>query len=459
MCDTMVALSNATLDGSVIFAKNSDRQPNEPLLTIRVPRRRYGAGEKLKCTYIEIEQARETYEVLLLKPSWMWGAEMGGNEFGLNIGNEAVFTLEKQGPESLLGMDLLRLALERCQRSEQAVDLIVELLDRYGQGGNCGYEKKFFYHNSFLIADTESAWVLETAGKYWAAQKVKDVRSISNRLSIGSEFDRAHPDLIKNAVAKGWCKKEADFNFARCYTNRLITRFSGANRRESNAGCVLETEKGQITPATMKKILRSHEPGEEGRQFERHMLSSVCMHAGFIFGDHTTGSYVAHLKGDRYTYRLTGGSTPCLALYKPYWMTAAENFTFDEAAEKEALAFWLKRERLHRAVLENRVADLSGYLAERDQLESSLENKLATLARGSGENESAGGGRAVSEEELNRLMDDALQAENDLLDRVLARAEKSSKTGQVKGNPYFKYYWKQKNRKLFEMMGDLAGIP
>ena len=30
MCDTMVALSNSTKDGSVIFAKNSDRQPNEP---------------------------------------------------------------------------------------------------------------------------------------------------------------------------------------------------------------------------------------------------------------------------------------------------------------------------------------------------------------------------------------------------------------------------------------------
>ena len=29
MCDTMVALGNATADGSVIFAKNSDREANE----------------------------------------------------------------------------------------------------------------------------------------------------------------------------------------------------------------------------------------------------------------------------------------------------------------------------------------------------------------------------------------------------------------------------------------------
>ncbi len=78
MCDTMVALGNSTKDGTVIFAKNSDRQPNEPLLSVRIPpRRTYPKGSKLKCTYITIDQARETYDVMLLKPSWMWGCGDG----------------------------------------------------------------------------------------------------------------------------------------------------------------------------------------------------------------------------------------------------------------------------------------------------------------------------------------------------------------------------------------------
>ena len=33
----------------------------------------------LQCTYIEIEQAAETLAVVLSKPAWMWGAEMGAN--------------------------------------------------------------------------------------------------------------------------------------------------------------------------------------------------------------------------------------------------------------------------------------------------------------------------------------------------------------------------------------------
>ena len=112
MCDTFVALPSTTTDGSIIFGKNSDREPNEAQALEYYPAQIYPNGDTLQCTYMEIPQAKKTHAMMLSRPFWMWGAEMGANEKGVVIGNEAVWTkmsLARKG--GLTGMDLLRLAL------------------------------------------------------------------------------------------------------------------------------------------------------------------------------------------------------------------------------------------------------------------------------------------------------------------------------------------------------------
>ena len=233
MCDTFVALADATADGSVILAKNSDREPNEAHEVVLVPAQDHEAGATVRCTYLEIAQVPRTHAVLLAKPYWIWGAEMGANEHGVVIGNEAVFTkVPHEDVDGLIGMDLLRLALERAATAEEAVEVITGLLEQHGQGGSCGHTSDLRYDNSFLVADPGGAWVVETAGREWAAQRVDSVRSISNAITLGRDADIVSTGLVRHAVDNGWSRSATQFDFSRDYSDFLYTRFSDARTRQ-----------------------------------------------------------------------------------------------------------------------------------------------------------------------------------------------------------------------------------
>lgn len=59
MCDTLVAVGNATADGTVILAKNSDREANEAQALTYVRRAKHRPGATVRCTYVEIRRCRK----------------------------------------------------------------------------------------------------------------------------------------------------------------------------------------------------------------------------------------------------------------------------------------------------------------------------------------------------------------------------------------------------------------
>lgn len=354
MCDTLGKIGQTR----AFFAKNSDRSPNEVQVMEHHPRKQDLSG-MVNCTYISIPQKENTYEVLISRPAWMWGAEMGVNEFGLCIGNEAVFTKGAYGKTGLTGMDLVRLALERSQTAKEALELLISLLETYGQGGNCGFDHDFYYDNAFLIMDRRELFVLETAGKQWV-YKQYDHAGISNRLSIGADAD-------------GYSGGKA-FDFCRRFTEPVYTTFSGsARRRQQTCSGLIGIE----SLAGCMDALRGHDRNVRN-PFGQGCVSSVCMHYGGLVGDHTTASMAVSLEKTRTVVWSTGSSTPCVSLFKP-WLFGTENILpvvppDDRAGE----AYWMGAEQFRRSLLGKKLP--AEYYAQRNELQNQWLEKAEQLS-------------------------------------------------------------------------------
>lgn len=423
MCDTFVATAGYTADGAVIFGKNSDREPNEAQAIVRIPRMQHETRE-LRTTYITIPQVPETYEVLLSKPFQMWGAEMGANEHGLVIGNEAVFTRIKipRKNDGLTGMDMIRLALERTRSADAALGLITELIEQYGQDACGGYtDRGFFYHNSFIIADPDGALVLESAGRHWVAARVNGFRSISNGLTIDGEFDYSSKGVIDFAKQQGWTPRGRDFSFREAFSDSFFTYFSKCRVRQSLSTKLGHARTGDLDAAGAMAILRSHGDRGEGPQFDPAGadMGSLCLHAtGLTTPSQTTGSLVAELrKGRPSSFWLTGTAAPCLSIFRPFFLPGT-NLRAGDVLEPGAApddSLWWKFERLHRRALKNYEAVYATLERDRAALESDFlaQEKIYTT-------------RGASANELSAFSQEAGERADALLDRWLATLSQAS---------------------------------
>ena len=90
----------------------------------------------------------------------------------------------------LIGMDLVRLGLERARSAEEALDILIDLLTVHGQGGIADAAHQESYDSSFLIADPRHAFVLDTSGTDFAAAPFSKGTAISNRLTVGPDSTR-----------------------------------------------------------------------------------------------------------------------------------------------------------------------------------------------------------------------------------------------------------------------------
>jgi dipeptidase len=340
-CDTLVATATGTADRSVIFAKNSDRLPDECQHLRAYPARDWDKDAILRCQYVSVPQVRHTHRVLGSQPFWLWGFEHGVNERGVVIGNEAIWTKAPRQQVGLLGMDLIRLGLERGGTAREALDVMAALLEKYGQGGSPRHNdpKAACYDSSFILADPAEAWVLETSGRDWVAQRIQGVYSISNAPCLGSDFELASAAL----------RDRKGLDFARDLGDYTAHPQTSGQTRCKRSRQLLEKSAGQIGVADMMAMLRDHggaadaeKPGESG--------PTICMHPGT---GQTAASMVAHLHKDG-VIAWCSLVTPCIGIFLPFFVDASVSDALTQGGARfVASSPWWRVKRLLDRAAEN----------------------------------------------------------------------------------------------------------
>jgi hypothetical protein len=356
VCDTLCVRTGT----GMLFGKNSDRPVDEAQVVEWCVGR--AAGRSLATQYLTID---DTGAAALVgsRPTWLRGLEHGVNEHGVAIGNEKVWTVDdpREQAVGLLGMDLVRLGLERARTADAALEVMTALLAEHGQGGSGELDHDQPYFSSFLVTDPHGGWLLETSARTWAARPIGSGASISNRLALGADWARASADVAPGTA----------FDTRR--DPRIPTHI--ADHRLAATRAFVERS-GAHTPTDVVAALRDHghgpwgapgsragrvdpppkEPGADGRGI------TVCMHVGEL--QTTTASMVVALDAGAAPRAWACLGNPCVSVYVPVFLGAC-------APELADAAQWSRFAELRRRV-EHDAGALAAVRAEMGPVEAEL---------------------------------------------------------------------------------------
>lgn len=235
-CTNLIAGKKATTDGSVMMTYAADSHNLYGMLT-HTPAARHPKGAMRKVIEWdtnkplgEIPQPAETYNVIgninehqVCIGESTWG---GHKELVDTTGN----SIMDYG-------SLIQIALERSKTAREAIDVMTDLVDKYGYASS---------GESFSISDKNEAWVLEMIGKgaekgaVWVAVRIPEdaISGHANEPRIrkvnykDKENVRYSKDLFDFARKRGYFNgKDEDFSFADAFEDHTASTRRGCDAR------------------------------------------------------------------------------------------------------------------------------------------------------------------------------------------------------------------------------------
>lgn len=271
-CTTLLVGNKATADGSVMHAHNEDmgftavgrlwhapsavhsawdslEVPYVSVPTVIKTHRYWASGNAYTARGLGISEAQKAYDNILV----------GMNEHGVTLSCNWMWSKEDNLPQQGIRRYALRqLVLERAKTAKEAVRMIGDFIETYGQAdwGGLGY----------CLADPREAWIVETTTAHWVARRIKDdeVLAVANRFTIGEDYDMAAEDLRSFAQEQGWYDASTGpFNFREAYGAPDKMDQAYDVDRERRVAVLLKDKKGRLRPEDLFSVLRDRYDGTE----------------------------------------------------------------------------------------------------------------------------------------------------------------------------------------------------
>lgn len=266
-CTTFMAQGTALKSGKgTIISKNRD-QSAATLSEIGLQEKsRHTSDEVYQAAYIDIPQVTETYKFIGSRTAGRWGYGMGINEFQVSVSdNDSTSRDMLEFKKGLHDNDVVRLVLERAKTAREGVDIVTNLVEKYGQAWN---------GIMFEIGDPNELWIVEVTGHRWAAKRyVNTITARSNQYQIGDDYDLCSKDLVPFAIEQKWVKEgtqrinfrsvygtlelypESNDNFAK---RPAVEKLYNTEMRYQRAMELLTKANGQIDAGTLIPFTRDH---------------------------------------------------------------------------------------------------------------------------------------------------------------------------------------------------------
>jgi secernin len=248
--DMLVALKDASADGTTFFGLNHHAAAKQRLVLQIAHGQVHDTGAIIRLGDVRIPQARQTFSALGMQPAGHWGFVHGVNEHHVAVSVTSWRSRLEGGPAPLAGADLVRLALERSRSALLAVEVLTDLLERFGPRDGGG---DYIY----LIADAGEAFVLETSGRHWALLECGHTRVVTDAAMIRQDWRRLAPGFSDFVLKRGWWSDDGSkIDFVRCLAES--GEQSGAQKRWGRASLALAQQQGAIDLHFLRHMLSEH---------------------------------------------------------------------------------------------------------------------------------------------------------------------------------------------------------